>query len=55
MNRDKLKLIYKNLKSILNALESEIYSDPDAYTDDSKVSAAYARYDSQDDDDGYTD
>jgi hypothetical protein len=55
MDRDKLKLIYRNLKSILNALESEIYSDPDAYTEDPKVSAAYARYDSQDDDDGYTD
>ena len=32
MDRDRLKLIYKNLKSICNALESEIYSDPDAYT-----------------------
>lgn len=54
MDRDKLKLIYKNLKSLLNALESEIYSDPESYTEDPKVSAA-ARYDSQDDDDGYTD
>ncbi|AOV58736.1 hypothetical protein T040910_231 [Synechococcus phage S-CAM3] len=55
MDKDKLKLIYKNLKSLLNALESEIYSDPAAYKEDSKLSAASARYDSQDDDDGYTD
>jgi hypothetical protein len=53
MNRDRLKLIHKNLKSLLIALESEIYSDPDSYTKHPDVSAAYARYD--DDDDGYAD
>jgi hypothetical protein len=31
MDRAKLKMIYKNLKSLCNALESEIYSDPEAY------------------------
>jgi len=31
-DRERLKLILKNLKSLVNALESEIYSDPDAYT-----------------------
>ena len=32
MDRQKLKLIYKNLKSLVDALESEIYSNTDAYT-----------------------
>tara|TARA_B100000287_G_scaffold372239_1_gene370759 strand:- start:1229 stop:1387 length:159 start_codon:yes stop_codon:yes gene_type:complete len=32
MDRQKLKLIYKNLKSLVDALEAEVYSDPDAYT-----------------------
>jgi len=55
MDRERLKLIHKNLKSLLNALEAEIYSDPNAYIklDRHDVSAAYARYD--DDDDGYAD
>ena len=53
MDRERLKLIHKNLKSLLNALEAEIYSDPEAYTRQPDVSAAYARYD--DDDDGYAD
>lgn len=30
-NRERLKLILKNLKSLISALESEIYSDPDSY------------------------
>ena len=30
--RDKLKLIVKNLKLLVDALESEVYSDVDAYT-----------------------
>lgn len=30
-NRERLKLILKNLKSLVSALESEIYSDPDSY------------------------
>ena len=32
MERDKLKLIVKNLKLLVDALESEVYSDTDAYT-----------------------
>ena len=31
MDRDKLKLIVRNLKSLVGALESEIYSDVEAY------------------------
>lgn len=32
MDREKLKLIVKNLKSLVDALESEIHSNVDAYT-----------------------
>ena len=32
MERDKLKLIVRNLKLLVDALESEVYSDPEAYT-----------------------
>jgi hypothetical protein len=32
MERDKLKLIVKNLKLLVEALESEVYSDVDVYT-----------------------
>ena len=31
MDRDKLKLIVKNLKLLVDSLESEIYSDVSAY------------------------
>lgn len=33
MDREKLKLIVKNLKSLVDALQSEIYSNVDAYVD----------------------
>ena len=54
MDRQRLKLIYKNLKSLLNALEAEIYSDPEAYTSGPKdVRLGFDV--SSDDDDGYPD
>jgi len=31
MDKERLKLIVKNLKSLVDALESEVYSDTDAY------------------------
>ncbi len=31
LDREKLKLIVRNLKSLVDALESEVYSDVDAY------------------------
>ena len=31
MDREKLKLIVRNLKSLVDALESEVYSNVDAY------------------------
>ena len=32
MDRQKLKIMIKDLKNVVNALESEIYSDKEAYT-----------------------
>lgn len=53
MEKERLKLILRNLKSLVNALEVEIYADKDAYTfrdEDMKVGLT-----SCDDDDGYPD
>jgi|TARA_R100000030_G_scaffold89147_1_gene73371 hypothetical protein len=33
MEKDNLKVIVRNLRLLLDALESEVYSDPAAYTD----------------------
>ena len=58
LKKERLKLIVRNLKSLLDALESEVYSDVDSYRD----SGAFASppklndYDEVfDDDDGYPD
>ena len=32
MDKEKLKVMIKDLKNVVNALESEIYSDTEAYT-----------------------
>ena len=60
MDRDRLKLIVKNLKSLVNALESEVYSDVDAYKYvhpwDEHISKTTPRVlTSENDDDGYAD
>jgi|SaaInlV_120m_DNA_3_1039746.scaffolds.fasta_scaffold05408_3 hypothetical protein len=55
MDRDRLKLICKNLKSLLNALESEIYSDPDSYTKQKDYARINMYNFHTDDDDGYPD
>ena len=54
MDREKLKLIVKNLKSLTNALESEVYSDVDAYKSD-VGNPNFGFYQGRDDDDGYAD
>jgi len=54
MDREKLKLIVKNLKSLVNALESEVYSDVDAYKS-SVGEPNFGFYLGRDDDDGYAD
>jgi hypothetical protein len=56
MERDKLKLIVKNLELLVDALKSEVYADAAAYKikfqhDPKKFGFDY----SNDDDDGYPD
>ena len=56
MDREKLKLIVKNMKSLVNALESEVYSDTDAYKIQLQQGGPQFgfKYD-EGDDDGYPD
>ena len=53
MDRQNLKKLLAELKTVMVEIESEIYSDPDAYT--SKVGALPDGCYSIDDDDGYPD
>ena len=61
MDREKLKLIVRNLKSLVDVLESEVYSDVDAYKTkqenfDDPAANYITDYDEVfDDDDGYPD
>ena len=58
MDKTKLKLIVKNLKLLVDSLESEVYSDLDAYKYDNwkELTPRINDYDEVfDDDDGYTD
>ena len=57
MDREKLKLIVRNLKSLVDALESEVYSDVDAYkTENLDTHYPVLDYDEVfNDDDGYPD
>ena len=55
-SREKLKLIVRNLKLLVDALESEVYSDVDAYRNSKAFASPIADYDEGfDDDDGYAD
>ena len=61
MDRDKLKLIVRNLKLLVESLESEVFSDVDSYTTkqenfDDPATNYITDYDEVfDDDDGYPD
>lgn len=60
MDKEKLKLIVKNLKSLVDILESEVYSDPNSYIDTREnydnPRHYYGDYDEVfNDDDGYPD
>tara|TARA_R100000008_G_scaffold46248_1_gene27263 strand:+ start:158 stop:328 length:171 start_codon:yes stop_codon:yes gene_type:complete len=56
MEREKLKLIVRNLKLLVDALESEVYSDIDSYKNSIAFSSPPPDYDeAYDDDDGYPD
>ena len=58
MDKEKLKLIIRNMKLLVDALESEVYSDVDSYRYENykEMTPQIADYDEVfDDDDGYTD
>ena len=56
MNKAKLKVLVMALKEIVEELESEIYSDVDAYKNSPAFKPPRADYDEMyDDDDGYAD
>ena len=55
MNKDKLKLIVQNLKSLVELLESEVYSDADAYLKDLQNLPVDDYDEIWEDDDGYPD
>ena len=58
MDKTKLKLIVRNLKLLVDSLESEVYSDLDAYKYDNwkQLTPRINDYDEVfDDDDGYPD
>ena len=55
MDKEKLKLIVRNLKSLVDALESEVYSDINAYTYENNVSPIGDYDEVFEDDDGYPD
>jgi hypothetical protein len=57
MNKEKLKLIVRNLELLVDTLKAEVYSDKESYLQDNpKVSYLPQEYDEMyDDDDGYPD
>ena len=58
MDKERRKLIVRNLKQLVDALESEVHSDLDAYKYDTytQLTPRVNDYDEVfDDDDGYTD
>ena len=56
MDKERLKLIVRNLKLLVDSLESEVHSDVDAYRNSKAFSPKIAYYDEVfDDDDGYPD
>jgi len=55
MDREKLKLVVKNLKSLVNVLESEVYSDTSAYKIPEDIDKSFGFNYDDGDDDGYPD
>jgi hypothetical protein len=56
MEKDKLKLIVRNLELLVDALKAEVYSDVDAYKNSKAFDSPSTDYDElSDDDDGYPD
>ena len=52
MNKAKLKVLVRALKEIVDELESEVYSDPDAFTDNDFSSPDVSYDEVFEDDDG---
>ena len=42
MDKNHLKLIIKNLKTVIEELDAEVYSDPTAYVNDGEHRVTYA-------------
>ncbi len=55
MERERLKLILRNLKLLIESLESEIYSDVQSYTNTGQHCDDPIDYAIYNDDDGYPD
>jgi len=56
MDKERLKLIVRNLESLVTALKSEIHSDPDFYRQAKEHENHISDYDEVfEDDDGYPD
>ena len=56
MEKDKLKLIVRNLELLVDALKAEVYSDVNAYRNSKAFDSSRTDYDElYDDDDGYPD
>tara|TARA_A100001201_G_C3913385_1_gene148393 strand:+ start:224 stop:391 length:168 start_codon:yes stop_codon:yes gene_type:complete len=55
MQKDRLKLIVKNLELLVESLKAEVYSDPGSYIDRRENYDDPVEYQAQYDDDGYPD
>ena len=55
MNKERLKLIVRNLESLVNDLKSEVYSDPEVYKQFKEKVDNVFDYDEVFDEDGYPD
>jgi len=55
MDKDKLKLIVRNLELLVDSLKSEVYSDTQSYLEYDKITAALSDYDEVFEDDDYED
>jgi hypothetical protein len=55
MDREKLKLIIRNLESLVDCLKSEVYSDIQSYKDSRNVINDFDEVFFDGDDDGYAD
>ena len=55
MDKEKLKLIIRNLESLVDCLKSEVYSDVDAYKQPDNIITDYDEVFEEGDDDGYPD